>query len=66
MTNKSFFFVDESAIKYRDVQRNWYWDKVIIPKEIFVEAYNKWIVGEKNVFDHPFLGQDDADCWSDD
>lgn len=63
---KSFFFVDDCAIKYRDVQRDGYWDRVIIPKEIFVEAYNKWIVGEKNIFDNPFAGQDDADCWSDD
>lgn len=31
-------------------------------KEMFVEAYNKWIKHD----DDPFYGQDDVDCWSDD
>lgn len=63
---KSFFFVDDCGIKYREQQHGGYWDRMIIPKEVFVEAYNKWIIGEKNVFDNPFAGQDDADDWCDD
>ena len=35
--------------------------RCLMTKEMFIEAYNKWI---KN--DDPFYGQDDADCWSDD
>ena len=31
-------------------------------KEMFVEAYNKWIKNDS----YGFVGQDDADCWSDD
>lgn len=34
----------------------------LITKEMFVEAYNKWIKGDYD----PFYGEDDADCWSDD
>lgn len=32
----------------------------IVPKYLFIEAYNKWIKGET-----VFFGQDDADDWSD-
>ena len=64
--SRSFFFVDECAIKYRDAQRDWYYDKVVIPKEVFIEAYNKWIVGEKKVLSDPFYGEDNADDWCDD
>jgi hypothetical protein len=38
--------------------------RCIMTKEMFVEAYNKWIKGEPDVFDNPFYSQDDADCWS--
>ena len=37
--------------------------RCIITKELFVEAYNKWI--KKPSID-PFFGVDDADCWSED
>ena len=37
----------------------------IIPKDLFVEAYNRWIKGESNTFNNPFSGQDDADDWCD-
>jgi hypothetical protein len=37
----------------------------IMPKELFVEAYNKWIKGKTDVYCDPFIGQDDADCWCD-
>ena len=40
--------------------------KLLISRDLFVEAYNKWIKGEPNVFDNPFTGQDDADDWSED
>lgn len=40
--------------------------RCVITKEMFVEAYNKWIKGEPNVFDNPFAGQDNADDWSED
>jgi hypothetical protein len=36
--------------------------KLLMTKELFVEAYNKWI---KNC-DNLFVGQDDADDWSED
>lgn len=36
--------------------------KLLITRELFVEAYNKWIKG----VDYGFVGQDDADDWSDD
>ena len=40
--------------------------RCIMTKEMFVEAYNKWIVGlqDKNIY--AAYGEDDADCWSDD
>lgn len=36
--------------------------ELLISKELFVEAYNKWIKCEEN---NPYLGcgEDDADCW---
>jgi hypothetical protein len=40
--------------------------KLLISRDLFVEAYNKWIKGEPNVFDNPFAGQDDADDWCED
>ena len=66
MDVKSGFFVDDNAIKYREDQRGWYWDRVVITKEVFIEAYNKWINVNSNIFDNPFACQDDADDWCDD
>ena len=40
--------------------------ELLISKETFVEAYNKWIKGEPDVFDNTFSGEDDADDWCDD
>lgn len=36
--------------------------KLLISRELFVEAYNKWIKCEE---DNQYLGcgEDDADCW---
>jgi hypothetical protein len=34
----------------------------VMTKEMFIEAYNKWINNNCN----GFIGQDDADCWSED
>lgn len=62
---KSFFFVDDCGIKYREQQHGGYWDRVIIPKEIFVEAYNKWIKNKTDNYIYNY-GDDDADCWCDD
>ena len=36
--------------------------KCIMTKEMFVEAYNKWIKNDP----YGFIGQDDADDWSED
>lgn len=35
----------------------------VMTREMFVEAYNKWI---KNAGNNPFIGVDDADDWCDD
>lgn len=35
--------------------------ELLISKDLFVEAYNKWINGKSNTF----VGQDDADDWCD-
>ena len=40
--------------------------RMLISRELFVEAYNKWIKGEPDVCDNPFACQDDADDWSED
>ena len=36
--------------------------KLIITRELFIEAYNKWIKSPS----YQFNGQDDADDWSED
>lgn len=36
--------------------------KLLISRELFVEAYNKWIKNGS----YGFIGQDDADDWSED
>ena len=59
------FFVDNDAIKYREPQRGGYWDRIIIPKEIFVEAYNQWIKGKTTNYTC-WYGEDNADDWSED
>lgn len=48
MECKLGFFVDDNTIKYREQMRGGYRDKVIIPKDIFVDAYNKWIANANN------------------
>lgn len=35
----------------------------VMTKEMFIEAYNKWI---KNANNNSFIGCDDADDWSED
>ena len=41
--------------------------ELLISKELFVEAYHKWIKNDStNKYDSLFCGKDDADCWSDD
>jgi hypothetical protein len=36
--------------------------RCLITREVLVEAYNKWIKSSE----YGFIGEDDADCWSDD
>lgn len=38
--------------------------RCIMTKEMFVEAYNKWIIGAQNKNVYDTCGQDDADDWS--
>lgn len=66
MDIQSGFFVDDNAIKCREPRRGGYWDRVIVPKEIFIEAYNKWIKNDENNYVYPVWGDDDADDWSED
>lgn len=41
--------------------------ELLISKELFVEAYNKWIKNDSASKYHSlFCSKDDADCWSDD
>jgi hypothetical protein len=54
------FFVDNDAIKYRELRRGGYLDNIIIPKELFIEAYNKWIQGD---MEYRSNGEDD---WGED
>ena len=35
----------------------------IVPKELFVEAYNKWIKNDTDKYSSLFKVQDYADCW---
>lgn len=35
----------------------------LISRELFIEAYNKWIKGNSNAYYNPFVGEDDADDW---
>lgn len=37
--------------------------RCIITKEMFVEAYNKWIKNDSDKYDHLNYDEDDADCW---
>ena len=46
MENNFGFFVDDDAIKYREPIRGGYFDRTVMTKEMFIEAYNKWIKGE--------------------
>lgn len=41
--------------------------ELLISKELFVEAYKKWIKNDnKRKYECLISYQDDADCWSDD
>lgn len=58
-------YVDDRGI-YVPYELNPIYHRQLISRELFVEAYNKWIKGEPDVFDNPFACQDDADDWSED
>lgn len=55
-------YVDDYGI-YAPSDYDFRYHKLLISRELFVEAYNKWI---KNANSNPFTGQDDADDWSED
>ena len=40
--------------------------RCIMTKEMFVEAYNKWIKNTTTKYTWINHAEDDADCWSDD
>ena len=54
-------FVDNDGI-YVPSDYDFRYHKLLISRELFVEAYNKWIKNSSYVF----TGQDDADDWSED
>lgn len=55
-------YVDDYGI-YVPSRHDYRCYELLISKKLFVEAYNKWI---KNADNNPFIGQDDADDWSED
>ena len=52
-------FVGDDGI-YVPSMHDFRYHEMLISKEIFVEAYNKWI---KDKLINAFIGEDDADCW---
>jgi hypothetical protein len=53
-------FVDDDGI-YIPSRYDYRCHELLISKELFVEAYNKWIKCDEN---NQYLGcDDDADCW---
>ena len=56
-------YVDDKGIHAPFAYDGQIFDQCIITREMFVEAYNKWI---KNAANNPFVGVDDADDWCDD
>jgi len=56
-------FVDDEGIYIPSCYDQRYY-QCLITKELFVEAYNKWIKPQKRSFVK--LGEDTADDWSDD
>ena len=56
-------FVGDDGI-YVPARHDARYHEMIISKELFVEAYNKWIKGTKTK-EYGFYGEDDADCWCD-
>ncbi len=58
-------YVDDDGI-YIPHEYDPRYHRMLISRKLFVEAYNKWIKGEPDVCDNPFVGRDDADDWSED
>ena len=54
-------YVDDNGI-YIPYEYDPRYHRMLISRELFVEAYNKWIKNDSYVF----TGQDDADDWSED
>ena len=55
-------YVDDRGV-YVPSRHDYRCHELLISRELFVEAYNKWI---KNDNYNPFAGTDDADDWSED
>ena len=55
-------FVGDDGI-YVPSRHDYRFHEMLISKELFVEAYNKWIK-ESQPYKNEFFGEDDADCWS--
>lgn len=55
-------YINDRGIYAPVVVDNKVYYQCIVPKIMFVEAYNQWIKGAGNTF----IGQDDADDWSED
>lgn len=55
-------YVDNDGI-YVPYEYDLRYHRMLISRELFVEAYNKWI---KPLTYETFIGQDDADDWCDD
>ena len=51
-------FVGDDGI-YVPCRHDFRFHEMLISRELFVEAYNKWIKNDKYVD----CGKDDADCW---
>lgn len=55
-------FVDDDGI-YVPSDYDFRYYKLLISRELFVEAYNKWINNNVDAHSHLSNVHDDADCW---
>lgn len=54
-------YIDDNGIYAPIVVDNKVYYQCVVPKMLFIEAYEQWIKGRDY---NPFVGQDDADDWS--
>lgn len=55
-------YIGDDGIYIPNTYGNNVYYQCVVPKELFVEAYNKWIKNNS----YGFIGHDDADDWSED